>query len=207
MLDYARDLAEAIRAEPGFEAELTREDDEFLTLRQRVAVARAKRADVFVSLHADSLAQGVASGASVYTLSEKATTAEAAALAESANRADQLAGVSIEAAENDVTRILVDLAQRRTSELSATLAETVVGALEGRAPILEGRAIQAAGFRVLKAPDVPSILLELGFLSSPADRERLTSPEGRADLVAAIAEGIVAWARAQGGDRYAPARR
>ena len=206
MLAYARELAAEISRRPGYAAALTRDEDVFLTLRQRVDIAREQGGDVFLSLHADSLEQGVASGVSVYTLSEEATTEEAAALATSINRADELAGADVLAEETDVTRVLVDLAQRRTSAQSSALAEAMVDALDGRAPMLRDRAIQAAGFRVLKAPDIPSVLLELGFLSSPRDRERLLSPEGRAALVSALADGVFRWVEAQDGDRYAPAR-
>ena len=207
MLDYARRLAALIRARPGYDAALTREKDEFLTLRQRVDIARAAGADLFLSLHADSLEQGFATGASVFTLSDEATSAEAAALASSANRADQLSGVPVQAEEDDVVRVLIAFAQRKTTEQSLSLAEAIVENLDGRVPILRDRAIQSAGFRVLKAPDVPSVLLELGFLSSPRDRERLLSAEGRAALLGGIADGVFAWVEAQEGDRYAPARR
>lgn len=207
MLDYAQRLAKAIRARPGYDAALTREKDEFLTLRQRVDIARRLGADVFLSLHADSLEEGHATGASVFTLSDEATSREAAALADSANSADQLSGVAVEAEEGDVVRVLIAFAQRRTTEQSLTLAETIVDRLDGRVPILRDRAIQSAGFRVLKAPDVPSVLLELGFLSSPRDRERLLSEQGRTALIEGIADGVFTWVETQEGERYAPARR
>lgn len=206
VLDYARALAALIDATPGFRAALTRDADTFLTLRQRVDAARALGADIFISIHADALEQGVASGSSVYTLSEEASDSEAAELAETANRADDLAGAAIEREESDVARVLVDFARRRTNERSESLAEAVVGEMRGRTPVLSGRAVQSAGFRVLKAPDVPSILVELGFLSSARDRERMLSPEGRDALVSALGDGVIDWARAQEGPRYAPAR-
>lgn len=206
VLDYAEALAARIDAEPGFRAILTRTDDAFLTLRQRVDIARAAGADAFISLHADALSQGVATGASVFTLSEEASDEEAAELAESINRADIIASAPVEAEETDVTRVLVDLARRDTDALSVELAAALVEALERRAPVLEGRALQSAGFRVLKAPDVPSALIELGFLSSARDRARLASPDGRAAIVAAVSEALFAWARAQTGPRFRPAR-
>ncbi len=206
VLDYSRALAARIDAAPGYRAALTRDEDRFLSLRQRVDFARGLRADVFISMHADALEQGVASGSSVYTLSEAATHREAAELSETANRADDLAGAEIEREESDVARVLVDFAQRRTNAQSEALAETVVEAMRGRTPVLSGRAIQAAGFRVLKAPDVPSILVELGFLSSAEDRERMLSEAGRDALVGALADGVFRWAEAQEGPRYAPAR-
>lgn len=206
VLDYARALAARIEAAPGFRAALTREGDDFLTLRQRVDIARSLDADVFISIHADALERGVASGSSVYTLSEAASDREAAELAETANRADDLAGADIGREESDIARILVDFAQRRTNERSESLAEAVVDEMRGRTPVLSGRAVQSAGFRVLKAPDVPSILVELGFLSSAEDRERMLSAEGREALVDALADGVIDWARRQDGPRYAPAR-
>lgn len=202
VLQYAVDLAAAIEKRPGYKAFLVRKGDEFLRLRTRVERARQAGADMMISIHADALAAGVASGASVYTLSREASDAEAAALVESHNRADDIAGVAVTTEESDVTSVLVDLARRSTDAASVGLAEALVSQLKARSKVLRGRALQSAGFRVLKAPDVPSVLVELGFLNSAADRERITSDEGRAALVKALSEGIHKWVLTQTSPRY-----
>lgn len=193
VLDYARALAAALSAEPGLSGRLTRDGDAFLTLRERVAIARRTGAAAFLSIHADALESGDAAGASVYTLSDRASSREAAALARSHNRAEAVAGAPLVGEEDDVARVLIDLARRRTGARSRALAGRVAAALGDVAPVLAGRAHQSAGFRVLTAPDAPSVLIELGFMSSAADRERLTSPEGRDALVAALVRAVVAW--------------
>ena len=202
VLDYARDLAAAIEARPGYRAFLVRDSDEFLRLRTRVERARRAGADLMVSIHADSLETGVASGASVYTLSEDASTAEAAALVESHNRADRIDGVSLDAQEDDVATILVNLSRRSTDAASVDLAEALVKQLKIRSKVLRSRALQSAGFRVLKAPDVPSVLIELGFLNSARDRARITSEEGRKNLVEAMAQGVHDWVLTRTSARY-----
>jgi N-acetylmuramoyl-L-alanine amidase len=206
VLDYAMALAEAISARPGFKAILTREDDSFLSLRDRVAFARRAQGDVFISLHADALEVGVASGTSVFTLSDEASDEEAAALSASHDRADIIAGVTLDDEESDVTRVLVDVARRTTDAQSASLAAAMVENLRGAAPVLEGRAQQSAGFRVLKAPDVPSVLVERGFMSSAADQKRLLSEEGRRRIVESLASAVTAWVAKQNDPRFAPAR-
>lgn len=206
VLAYAEALAAEISARTGFRAFLTREGDEFLSLRDRVAFARRTQGDIFISLHADALEIGVASGASVFTLSDEASDQEAAALSASHDRADIIAGVPLDAEEDDVTRVLVDFARRQTDTLSVDLAQALVERLKKTTPVLDGRALQSAGFRVLKAPDVPSVLVELGFMSSAADKARLLSPEGRGQIVEALASGILDWAMAQEGERFRPAR-
>lgn len=194
VFDYALGLAEALEARPGFAAYLVRDGDEFLRLRERVRRARLAGAHLMISLHADALESGVASGASVYTLSEDASDAEAEELVHSHNRADAIDGAPMDDVEDDVATVLVDLARRRTDRESVELAEILVEELKTHATVLEGRALQSAGFRVLKAPDMPSVLVELGFLSAPGDRARLLSEEGRAALITALAESVFRWA-------------
>lgn len=207
VLEYATDLAAAIEKRPGYKAFLVREGDEFLRLRTRVERARKAGADMMISIHADALAAGVASGASVYTLSDEASDSEAAALVESHNLADEIGGVAVNAEETDVTSVLVDLARRSTDAASVGLAEALVTQLKSRSKVLRGRALQSAGFRVLKAPDVPSVLVELGFLNSARDRARITSDEGRAALVRALSEGVHNWVMTQTSPRYRWAHR
>ncbi len=201
-LDYARALAAELARRPGFRAALTRTGDDYVGLRERVERARAAGAHALVSLHADALAAGEAAGASVFTLSEIASSEEAAALAEGHERGETLAGAEVAAVESDVAKALLDLSRRRTDARSRRMASEIVAALEAAAPVLEGRALQSAGFRVLRAPDVPSALVELGFLSSADDRARLLSEEGRAAAVTALAEGLAAWARVEEGAEF-----
>ncbi|MFG1298798.1 N-acetylmuramoyl-L-alanine amidase [Xanthobacter sp. V3C-3] len=170
---------------------LTRSTDTFVPLGERVRIARAARADLFLSLHADALARGdgKASGASVYTLSETASDADAAHLAEKENRADLIAGVDLSDESDEVAGILIDLAQRETRNFSALFARTLVGSMKGtvrfhRSPL------KSAGFRVLKAHDVPSVLLEVGYMSSAEDLRTLTSENGRARIAEVICAGI-----------------
>jgi N-acetylmuramoyl-L-alanine amidase len=143
----------------------------FLRLRDRIGVARRHKADLFVSIHADSIGNPKVRGLSVYTLSENASDGEAHALAESENKADIIAGIDLSHESVEVTNILIDLAQRETMNLSARMAQTIVGELKRETTLLP-RSHRFAGFAVLKAPDVPSVLVELGYLSNP-DEERM----------------------------------
>lgn len=202
VLSYAQDIAASLSEVRGVRAVLTRDDDVFLTLRERVDVARRAGADAIISLHADALEQGVATGATVFTLSKEASDVEAEELATGNNRADVIGGVRFDDASDDVALVLVDFARRATDTASRELATELVHELKAQSQTLEGRALQSAGFRVLKAPDTPSVLIELGFLSSARDRARLLSPDGRKDLVAAIRSGVIAWAAAQQGERF-----
>jgi N-acetylmuramoyl-L-alanine amidase len=188
----------------GLEVVLTRRDDRFVALRDRVELARAAGADLFLSVHADALREGRASGASVYTLSARASDADAAALAARENQVDLIAGPDFAAEGADVARALIDLVQRETMSASRRFGAALVDALGRRVPVLEGQPLRAAGFRVLKAPDVPSALLELGFLSSDADRARLIDPAWRAEAAAAVAGAIAAWAADALATRAAP---
>ncbi|MEX2519396.1 MAG: N-acetylmuramoyl-L-alanine amidase [Paracoccaceae bacterium] len=202
VLDYARALAVSIDARPGFRARLTRRDDEFLTLRERVAITSEAGADVFLSLHADALAQGVATGASVYVLSEGASDREAAILASAHNGGEALDGVPLDGEESDVAKILLDLARRRADLRSRDLAERIVDELAKVAPVLAGRALQSAGFRVLRTPGIPSALIELGFMSSAKDRARLLSAQARSAVVEAVADAVAEWAKAEPGPAF-----
>ena len=196
VLRFAKALAAELDARPGYRAYLTREKDVFVPLAERVARAHGAGAHLMISIHADSLAEGRANGISAYTLSEKGSDAAARALAARENRADVIAGADLGGESDNLTRLLVELAQRGTQDESAKLAVEVIGALRGKAKLLRTRPIRQAGFRVLKAPDIPSILLEIGFLDSATDRRRLTDPEWRAKIAGLIADGIAGW-RAQ----------
>jgi len=188
-LAFARVLAEEIRAKGGFDVHLTRDRDIFLELRERVAAARRLGADLFISVHADSIERTNIRGASIYTLSETASDAEAAALARKENAADIIAGVDLGVEADEVRDILIDLAQRETKNLSVRFAQTTIPKIAEVTPVLRNTH-RFAGFRVLKAPDIPSVLIELGFLTNPKDEDNLTSPSWRRATAQAIARGV-----------------
>ncbi len=189
VLALSRELRRQLLATRRYRAVLTRNRDIFIRLRDRVAIARDKNADLFISVHADSIRNRRVSGPSVYTLSEKASDKEAAELAERENKADLIAGVDLTHESADVTNILIDLAQRETMNQSARFAAYLVRSLGQRTRVLT-RPHRFAGFAVLKAPDLPSVLLETGFLSNGEDARRLTSKAYRRRLAGAIVDAI-----------------
>lgn len=193
MLTFARELREVLLRTGGFEVTLTREGDVFVPLETRITLARAAQADVFISLHADALTGGRATGATVYTLSETASDEAARMLAERHDRDDLLAGVDLTDQDDQVAGILMDLARQETAPRTMALASQIVGALD-RSVGVHKRPLMQAGFSVLKAPDIPSVLIELGFLSSDRDRENLTSPDWRAQAAGAIRDALLVWA-------------
>lgn len=172
---------------------MTRIDDRFLPLRERLKIAREAGAHLLVSLHTDSLASGEADGASVYTLDREGTDSAAEAFAERENRADVLAGVDLAGEGDDLARLLIDLARRGSRAESVKLADLIVEALDGRVALLDTRPHRRGNFFVLKAPDLPSVLVELGFLSSELDRARLVDPAWRRAMAEGIATGIARW--------------
>lgn len=168
---------------------LTRDRDIFIKLPDRVRRARAMNADLFVSIHADSAENPKARGAGVYTLSENASDREAASLARRENRADLIAGVDLSGESPEVSSILLDLTQRETMNGSVRFARTLTGELGKVAP-LRSNTHRFAGFRVLKAPDIPSVLIELGFLTNREEEKRLANPHEREKLAVAIARAV-----------------
>lgn len=170
---------------------MTRTDDRFIPLGERVRLARSRQAALFISIHCDALARraGDAEGATVYTLSEHASDAEAGRLAEAENKADVIAGVDLSAEPDDIADILIDLAQRETKNYSGQFARTLVGELKSAAK-LHKNPLKSAGFRVLTAPDVPSVLVELGYVSSRADLKQLTSEAWRGKVTDTIVQAV-----------------
>lgn len=196
-------LAQSLRSEllkrGGIRVALTRSDDRYLLLPERSGIARRLKADLFVSIHADSTPSGAqASGATIYTLSENGTNQAAARMAERENKADRLNGVQLDDKSDTVSAILVDLSQRETQAQSEEFARLVLREGEGRIPFRETSA-QAAAFAVLKSPDVPSVLFETGYISNSDDTARLQSPEGRAAFAAATASAIRVYFARQSG--------
>ena len=162
---------------------------DFLRLRERVAASRAVDADLFISVHADSIADSRLRGASIYTLSEQSSDKEAARLAEQENKSDIIAGMDFSDKTPEVTNILIDLAQRETMNQSARFAEFLAAELRS-AVRTHRRAHRFAGFAVLKAPDVPSVLLEIGYLSNPEEERMLRSRAFQEKIAIAVRRGI-----------------
>jgi N-acetylmuramoyl-L-alanine amidase len=195
VLTFARTLKAKLEATGHYEVYLTRDDDTFLPLRERVEFAKKKGAGLFLSIHADYFPNKIdkATGATVYTLSEDASDEEARALAAKENFSDALAGIELPSDSDEVlANILIDLAQRETQNRSVVFARSIVGELASKGA-LHTKKLRSAGFRVLKAPDIPSVLLELGFLSNPDDEKRLTSEVWREKTAEAVAESIEAY--------------
>jgi N-acetylmuramoyl-L-alanine amidase len=191
VLDFAKRLREKIEAAGKYRVLLTRSDDTFVPLAERVRFAREASAALFISIHADSLPrrEGDTQGATVYTLSETATDPAAARLAEQENRADVIAGVDLKEQPDDVAGILIDLAQRETKTFSVQFANKLVGTIKQTAR-LHKDPIKSAGFRVLRAPDVPSVLVELGYVSNKEDLQSLSSDSWRDRTANAMASAV-----------------
>ncbi|MFP6746173.1 MAG: N-acetylmuramoyl-L-alanine amidase [Alphaproteobacteria bacterium] len=196
-LKMARRIRKAIMALGRQRVRLTRAGDSFIPLRRRVAMARAAGADLFLSIHADSVDNRKIRGGSIYTLSKKASDKEAAALAAKENRADLIAGLNLKVHDDEVASILIDLTQRETMNYSAQFATVLVPQLR-KLIYMRRKPHRFAGFAVLKAPDVPSVLIELGYLSNRRDERMLTNARSRAAIAAAIARAV---------DRYFKARK
>lgn len=188
-LATARALRDELKALGRFRVVLTRDRDIFIPLRRRIAIAHAAGADLFISLHADKADNPATRGLSVYTLSEQASDAEAAALAEKENRVDMLGGFRLKGEAADVTNILIDLVQRDTKNQSAQFASLLMREL-GEETMFLPKTHRFAGFAVLKAPDIPSVLIELGFLSNPTDERLLRDPAHRQRLARGIARAV-----------------
>ena len=194
VLAFSQALREKLESGGKYRVAMTRSDDSFIPLSERVRFARTRGAALFISIHADALPrkEGLAEGATVYTLSETASDAEAARLAEAENKADVIAGVDLTAEPNDVANILVDLAQRETKTFSMQFARTVVDELKSAARIHK-HPLKSAGFKVLTAPDVPSVLIELGYMSTKDDLKQLNSPAWRARTAQGVVKAVEAF--------------
>lgn len=194
VLTFSRELKEVLVRDGGFRVALTRDEDVFVPLETRLTLAREAGAQVFLSIHADALAEGEAVGATVYTLSDEASDAAAAALAERHDRDDLLAGVDLSDQDDTVALVLMDMARTETAPRTERLAQDLVTAIKAAQIKMHRHPHQEAGFSVLKSPDVPSVLIEIGFLSSESDRKRLNDPVWRARMAAAIRDGLKTWA-------------
>lgn len=177
-LKLARAIRDELNKTGRYEVHLTRDRDIFHKVRERFRIARRYNADLFISIHADSIKNPRVRGGSVYNLSETASDKEAARLARRENKSDVIAGVNLDVVEDEVSGILIDLAQRETMNYSAQFAEILVGEMNGKIPMLD-RAHRYANLGVLKAPDVPSVLLEAGYLTNRANARFLNSKRGQ----------------------------
>lgn len=194
MLTFARELAEALQREGGFEVVLTRDSDVFVSLEDRITVAHLAGADVFLSLHADALEGPQAQGATVYTLAEEASDAASEALAERHDRDDMMGGgADLSGTDDLVAAVLMDLARTETVPATERLARALVTAIREGELRMHRHPWQQAAFSVLKSPTVPSALIEVGFLSSEADRTRLQDRRWRARMVRALIRGLNGW--------------
>lgn len=191
VLAFGQVLRDRLEKTGKYRVAMTRSDDTFIPLDERVRFARARKASLFISIHADSIPrnEGQAEGASVYTLSTHASDAEAARLAEVENKSDVIAGVDLSAEPNDVASILIDLAQRETKAFSLQFARDLVSELRATTR-LHMHPLKSAGFIVLKAPDVPSVLVELGYMSTKDDLVHLMSADWRARTADSLVHGV-----------------
>ncbi len=193
MLQLGLELAEAV-ARAGMVPVLTRRDDSFVSVVDRSTIARNAGADVFLSLHADALPEENARGASIYTLSEEARDQASQRMAELHERGDLLPGSDLTAQDDTITAILMDLTRLETVPRSEKLADALVAGLRGEGARLNSRPRRMAMLAVLLAPDMPSVLIETGFLSDPGDREELASAAGRQRIIDGLLSGVTAWA-------------
>ena len=193
VLAVARELVRLIDRQPGMRAVMTRDGDYFLPLRTRMDRARAKRADLFVSVHADAVHDRRVQGSSVYVLSQSGASSEAAKwLAANENAADLVGGVSLDDKDHMLKSVLLDLSQAASLDASTDLANSVLRGLRGVGRVHHTR-VQHAGFMVLKSPDIPSILVETAFISNPVEEKRLRSEAYRHKLARAIFNGVVSF--------------
>jgi N-acetylmuramoyl-L-alanine amidase len=198
VLALAMAFAEQLRATGRVEVLMTREDDTFVALGDRVQIARDHQADLFVSIHADSIGQDTIRGATIYTLSEEASDREAALLAEKENSSDIVAGLHLEEEPDEIADILIDLTRRETKNFSILFANDLIDEIASATRLISNPH-RYAGFRVLRAPDVPSVLIELGYLSNVEDEQLLASDEWRQRMAEALTASVVRFF----GPRYA----
>ena len=191
VLEFGKRLRERLDQSGKYRVLMTRTDDSYVALGERVRFARAHKAALFISIHADALPknEGDAKGASIYTLSDTASDAEAARLAEKENRADVIAGVDLTTEPSEGADILIDLAQRETRAFSAQFARVLSGEIKSVAR-MHKNPLKSAGFRVLKAPDVPSVLVELGYVSNREDFKQITSDAWQTRTSEAIVQAV-----------------
>ncbi len=197
-LAFATELRDKLAAVGSYDVFMTRDKDEFLRLDDRVRIARQHEADLLISIHADTISVKGIRGATVYTVSDKASDPEAQALADRENLSDQFAGMVIKDDNKEVTDILIDLIRRETHNFSMSFAHTLVGQLSTSVGLINNPQ-RSAGFKVLKAPDVPSVLVELGYLSNAKDEAQLLDADWRGKAAQSITNAVALFASAKMG--------
>ena len=193
MLTFARELRELLLRTGGYQVVMTRVDDQFVSLERRIALAHRAGVDVFISLHADILSEGRAHGAAVYTLSDDASDVASHKLAERHDRGDLISGVDLSGADDQVADVLLDIARQETKPRTDALARALANGMTQQGGPMNNRPIRTASFSVLKAADIPSVLVELGFLSSPRDLKNIRNPEWRAKMARGLVSGLENW--------------
>ena len=204
VLKFARELKELLLRDGGFDVVMTRDEDVFVPLETRISIAHQAGAAVFLSLHADAIAEGDAVGATIYSLAEDASDEASAALAERHDRDDLLAGVDLTQQDDLVAEVLMDMARTDTNPRTERLAIALEAAIKAQGLKMHRHPRQRASFSVLKSADIPSVLLELGFLSSASDLKRLEDPKWRAKMAEAVAAALKVWAKQDAGLQALP---
>ncbi len=188
-LMFAQQLRDELQKISGIRVEMTRNDDTFLRLSERVRIARQYEADLFVSIHADTINRGNIRGATVYTVSDRASDADSRAMADRENRADAVAGIAFDNEAPEIADILMDLTRRETHNFSLSFAKTVVKSLKKDVNMINNPH-RFAGFQVLRAPDVPSVLVEIGYLSNQEDEKLMLDPAWRSHVAERLAAAV-----------------
>ena len=192
-LDFGLEVAALLRGTGRYDVILTRSDDHFVALSRRVRIAQKAKADIFISLHANTVTRGNASGATMYVLSDVASDPASAALAELENRADFVAGFDADAPQDDIASVLISLSRGATGARSRMAAKALVDSFSASVGVIQSHPMRSANFRVLRAHDMPSVLVELGFLSNAGDRARMQSPVWRASAADALLNALDVW--------------
>ena len=193
MLELAAAVKESLIRNTEFKVVLTRNEDVFLSLEDRITIAKQSGADLFISLHADAVIEGEASGTTVYLLSENATDKMSAQLASRHDRSEILRDVDLSGIDSQVASVLIDMARQETKPRNEAIASFILQVFKEQITELSSKPLRYAAFSVLKSPDIPSILIEAGFMSTPSDLQNLTTPEWRVEFADALSEAISRW--------------
>ena len=193
MLELAEAVKESLIRNTDFKVVLTRTEDKFLSLEDRITIASQSDANLFISLHADAVIEGEASGTTVYLLSDKATDKMSAQLASRHDRSEILRGVDLSGLDSQVASVLLDMARQETKPRSEAVASFILKVFKEKITELSSQPLRYAAFSVLKSPDIPSILIEAGFMSTPSDLQNLITPEWRVEFADALSEAISRW--------------
>ena len=193
MLELAVAVKESLTRNTEFEVVLTRNEDVFLSLEDRITIATQAGADLFISLHADAVVEGEASGTTVYLLSDNATDKMSAQLASRHDRSEILRDVDLSGIDSQVASVLIDMARQETKPRNEAIASFILQVFKEQITKLSSQPLRYAAFSVLKSPDIPSILIEAGFMSTPSDLQNLITPKWRVEFADALSEAILRW--------------